>query len=87
MNIEKLEVLSLATVERKMANPLCSACAKSMQSLGEGAGYRCKKCGAKAPASAAATKPVVRALTPGWYEPPVCSRRHLSKPLKRMGIC
>jgi hypothetical protein len=30
--------------------------------------------------------PVVRGLEVGWYEPPVGSRRHLSKPLKRMGV-
>jgi tRNA(Ile2)-agmatinylcytidine synthase len=87
LNIEKLQVLRLATVSRKVANPLCPTCIKSMQSLGEGAGYRCRKCGAKAPSTAARVETVARALTPGWYEPPVCSRRHLSKPLKRMGYC
>ena len=27
-----------------------------------------------------------RWIVPGWYEPPTYTRRHLSKPLKRMGV-
>jgi len=84
LNIEKMHVLELAEGQRKVANPVCQACGKSMQSMGAKGGYRCRKCGAKASESSAPREPVSRALRPGWYEPPVCSRRHISKPLKRM---
>ena len=83
LNLEKLEVLSVVKVWRKTANPMCGACGKSMQSLGANAGYRCKKCGAKAAPGSATSEEAVRGLRKGWYEPSVCARRHLSKPLKR----
>jgi tRNA(Ile2)-agmatinylcytidine synthase len=83
VNVEKVHLVALAKVMRKAANPRCPACAKSMQSLGSGAGYRCRRCGAKAAASEASFVEEERAIAPGWYEPPVCARRHLAKPLKR----
>ena len=88
LNIEKLRVLSLTEVWEKEGNPSCPRCGKSMKSVGSGQGYRCRRCGTKAPGSDARLTRASRRLNMGWYEPPVCSRRHLSKPLKRMsGRC
>jgi tRNA(Ile2)-agmatinylcytidine synthase len=83
INVEKVHLVHAAETTRKVANPFCQACGKSMQSLGAGAGYRCRRCGAKAAAEAATYVAEARTIAPGWYEPPVCSRRHLAKPLKR----
>jgi tRNA(Ile2)-agmatinylcytidine synthase len=84
LNLEKFQLLALAQVERKIANPRCPVCDKSMQSLGSRAGFRCRKCGRKEDRSKAEFVTVERGIEPGWYEPPVCTRRHLSKPLKRL---
>src|SRR3989442_3488556 len=86
VNIEKLMVESIARVERKVANPWCTRCARHAKSIGHAQGYRCPRCRTRFPASAAMFSWVERSISPGWYEPPVGSRRHLSKPLKRMGI-
>jgi len=83
LNVEKLRVIRLAKLERKVSNPICPICHKSMQSMGGEGGYRCKRCRRKALARDAVFEPEARDLKPGWYEPPVCSRRHLSMPLKR----
>ena len=83
INVEKLEVLRLAPMVRKPSNPRC-ACGKSMKSVGREAGFRCARCGRRARRGAEAMRPVPRPISTGWYEPPVGSRRHLSKPLQRM---
>ena len=87
LNLEKIEVLELASTKVKTANPTCSRCKKSMQSMGRNGGYRCRVCGGKQPESAATTESEVRKLVQGWYEPPVSARRHLAKPLKRTPSC
>jgi tRNA(Ile2)-agmatinylcytidine synthase len=84
LNAEKLFVSHLVPALTKRANPMCRECGKRMGSLGAGQGYRCKVCGAKAPRDAAEMTAVDRGITPGWYEPPVSSRRHLYKPVRRM---
>lgn len=83
LNVEKLHVVTLARHVRKIANPQCERCRKRAKSLGRDSGFRCARCGARFPLVAAETAEVPRTLTAGWYEPPVGSRRHLSKPLKR----
>ncbi|HUL38916.1 MAG TPA: tRNA(Ile)(2)-agmatinylcytidine synthase [Methanomassiliicoccales archaeon] len=83
LNLEKLHVIGLAIGRRKASNPLCRSCGKSMGSMGRGGGYRCKRCRTRA-AKGESWDLVERGIEPGWYEPPVCSRRHISKPLKRM---
>lgn len=83
INVEKLEVVRLASVTRKLSNPRCS-CGKSMKSLGRNAGFRCLRCRRVAGCDAAIVTTVPRSLEPRWYEPPASSRRHLSKPLQRM---
>lgn len=83
LNIEKLRVVRLSEVQRKVRNPVCPVCHKSMKSIGRGSGFRCKRCRRKAEGGSAQFEVERRELVPGWYEPPVCSRRHLSMPLKR----
>lgn len=87
LNLEKLGIVSLARVWKKVSNPVCPKCHVRMKSLGRGAGYRCRRCRRTAPVSAARLREIRRLIRPGWYEPPVCSRRHLSKPLKRGVPC
>ena len=86
VNLEKIEVLRLAEVGRKPTHPRCPACGGRMRSRGRAAAYRCSRCGHHEPRGGEVGPPVVRELGVGWYEPPVGSRRHLSKPLKRMGV-
>jgi len=85
INVEKLHVVRLDPVGEKIENPVCQKCGKHMKSVGKGSGYRCRKCGTRSPATAAKRAERV-APQLGWYEPPVASRRHLYKPLKRFGI-
>lgn len=84
LNIEKMEVLSLTPSRVKVANPACPSCGRRMKSAGADQGYRCRECGTRE--GEAVTEEEVRELRPGWYEVPVCARRHISKPLKRMGL-
>jgi tRNA(Ile2)-agmatinylcytidine synthase len=84
INVEKLQIHSLAEVREKTGNPECPQCGKRMKSIGDRAGYRCKKCHTQLEEGAAETAILERSLSPGFYEPPVSARRHLSKPLKRM---
>ena len=84
LNVEKLHVISITEDIRKVSNPTCLICNKKMKSTGKGQGYRCKNCHTKIKEAPIEKK--VRYILPGWYEPPTASRRHLSKPLKRMGF-
>lgn len=84
LNVEKLCVRRLVPDVRKVRNPVCPSCRKGMGSMGTGKGYRCKRCGMRAAPSAAIYERAERAVAPGWYEPPVASRRHLHKPIRRM---
>ncbi len=84
LNIEKMKVVELSEKEEKVANPQCPDCKKRMSSIGKNAGFRCRKCGTRAEEDDIETKLVERELEEGYYEVPVCARRHLSKPLKRI---
>ena len=81
INLEKINVKKLKNQVKKIENPICPSCGKHMKSKGAGQGFKCIKCGTKS------TKPlfkkVKRKISLGFYEVPVCARRHLSKPLKR----
>ncbi|HEX9339995.1 MAG TPA: tRNA(Ile)(2)-agmatinylcytidine synthase [Thermoplasmata archaeon] len=83
LNLEKMGIIELSKSVEKVANPLCLSCGRRMKSRGRSAGFRCGRCHRVAPVEAAAYRVVPRHVQTGWYEPPVCSRRHLSKPLKR----
>jgi tRNA(Ile2)-agmatinylcytidine synthase len=82
INLEKINVKHLEEQVEKIENPVCPVCGKHMKSKGTNQGFKCKRCGTKS------KKPVLREkkreLHIGFYEVPVCARRHLSKPLKRM---
>lgn len=84
LNVEKMQVLEAPAATMKARNPLCPDCEKRMGSMGSGEGFRCKICGRHAPAADAEYAEVERAVNRGWYEPPVASRRHLYKPVRRM---
>jgi len=86
VNLEKIEILRLAVVTRKFVNPRCPDCGGRMRSRGSGAPYRCTRCGHHEPRNEEVRAEIARGLALGWYEPPVGSRRHLSKPLRRMGV-
>lgn len=82
INIEKIKVIRTVKELVKISNPICGSCERTMESIGKGKGYRCRDCStfSKVPV----IKENTRWIVPGWYEPPTSSRRHLSKPLKRM---
>ena len=82
INLEKIAVKHLVSVLVKKENPICPLCGKHMKSKGTNQGYKCINC------STISLKPSIqqqpREIKPGFYEVPVCARRHLSKPLKRL---
>ncbi len=83
INLEKLHVVSIVRVTRKVSNPHCPCCGHRTKSMGHGSPFRCPRCGHQVPRSHAVFEEERRSVLPGWYEPPPGSRRHLSKPLKR----
>ena len=84
LNIEKIHVIFVSEEYRKVSNPVCPKCGRTMKSKGAGQPYKCKEC------HTSSTEPILeevrRWIVPGWYEPPTAARRHLSKPLKRMNL-
>ncbi|MBN2065628.1 MAG: DUF1743 domain-containing protein [Candidatus Thermoplasmatota archaeon] len=82
VNLEKIKITHLVSIDEKIENPVCPHCGKHMKSRGKNQGFKCIVCGTKS------TTPVIqrktREINMGWHEVPVCARRHLSKPLKRM---
>lgn len=86
VNLEKMCIRRLAEVWEKRENPVCPHCGKHMKSAGRQKGYRCPTCGRRAGEGEGRFVRVERGLSCGWYEVPVVARRHLAKPLKRMGV-
>ena len=84
LNIEKIHVLNTADEYRKVSNPVCPKCGRTMKSKGSGQPYKCRECHTES--DEPVLESVRRQIVPGWYEPPTAARRHLSKPLKRMGL-
>jgi len=84
INLEKIKIIDVVKIVKKVENPVCEKCGKHMKSMGKEEGFRCVKCGAKTDESKAKYAIISRKPSPGFYEVPVCARRHLSKPLKRM---
>jgi tRNA(Ile2)-agmatinylcytidine synthase len=82
INLEKIKIKHLEKQVEKIENPVCPKCGKHMKSKGAGQGYKCIKCGTKS------NKPLFkekkRDIKNCFYEVPICARRHLSKPLKRI---
>jgi tRNA(Ile2)-agmatinylcytidine synthase len=56
-----------------------------MESMGTGAGYRCRKCSYKNKNLTKEKKIYQRKISTGLYIPPPRAQRHLTKPLKRYG--
>jgi tRNA(Ile2)-agmatinylcytidine synthase len=83
LNAEKVHVIKVSEKYDKISNPMCPGCGRTMESVGKGKGYRCRKCHSSS--AQPQTRKAVRWVTEGWYEPPAAARRHLSKPLKRAG--
>ena len=83
-NIEKFQVIKLNDIEYQ--NPICE-CGKRMTSAGKNKGFKCKKCGNKIKSNDKVPVKINRLLENSkFYETPVSSRRHLSKPLCRMNL-
>lgn len=80
LNVEKIEVISLAQV---MTNPRCTKCGRRMKSEGQAKGFQCRNCRARVPPSSALV--LERPLQPGVYLPSPRAHRHLTKPLVRYG--
>ena len=86
INIEKIKLIRLVEKQIKRHNPRCPNCGRSMKSIGQQKGYRCRTCHEKVSNSDATFIVLNRNLAPITYEVPVAARRHLSKPLKRKKI-
>jgi tRNA(Ile2)-agmatinylcytidine synthase len=84
INIEKINIKYLTKIVEKIENPICPKCGKHMKSKGKNQGFKCKICRTKK--ERPITKEKNRTIYEGFYEVPVCARRHLSKPLKRMQL-
>lgn len=85
VNVEKFHIDRIIPVGDKIENPICPSCGKHMKSIGRGAGFRCRKCGLKANEDSVRFS-LRKTPSIGWYEPPIASRRHLYKPVKRFDI-
>jgi len=84
LNLEKMEVLSLASDVRHV-NPSCPSCGGSMESMGREKGFRCRRCGLRDGRLRKLVVEVERQLELGLYVPPQKAQRHLTKPLARYG--
>ncbi|UCF07320.1 MAG: DUF1743 domain-containing protein [Thermoplasmata archaeon] len=85
INIEKMKIEKLAEHRVKSENPRCPKCKRKMKSAGKHMGYRCKACKTAVREEAVPLSKIERDIATGFYEVPVCARRHLAKPLKRFG--
>ncbi len=83
INLEKMQVVSLAP-DLITKPPLCTACNRRMTRAGRDKGYKCRTCPQKSMVPESRELP--RTLEPEWYEVPSSARRHLAKPLIRMGM-
>lgn len=82
INLEKINIKYLKKYKEKIENPICPKCKKHMKSIGFDQGYKCRRCGTKS--DKPVLKEIKRNIKTGLYEVPVCARRHLSKPIKRI---
>ncbi len=81
LNIEKIRVIELKKNIVKVRNPRCPKCGRAMKSTGRDGYYRCRSCGIRIKGGEEFAE-VPRKIKTGWYEVPVCARRHLARPLK-----
>ena len=85
LNVEKLELTRLVDTVRT-ENPSCSNCGIRCESMGNGQGFRCRKCKARLPRTSRVEKIEHRKIALGVYIPPPRAHRHLTKPASRDGI-
>lgn len=83
INIEKIRIKKLTSIKKKTENPKCPKCKKRMKSMGFEAGYRCPECRTKIKDVKVRKINQKRDIKEGFFEVPVCARRHLSKPISR----
>lgn len=84
LNLEKIRIVELVELV-EYVNPKCPVCRSTMESMGRGKGYRCRKCGYRDPR--AVKTPIIkpRKIKPGIYQPPPSAFKHLMKPIERIG--
>ncbi len=82
LNVEKLRIISLSKKYRRTA-PDCSDCGSPMKNEGRFS-YVCRKCGSTSDTPEYSEE--TRTVREGFYEVPVCARRHLSAPLSLMEV-
>lgn len=82
LQLEGLEVLRARPSWEKRENPVCPECISRMGSIGRGKGYRCERCGRRAPPESASGRWVSRKTLQGTFLPTPSARRHLA-PLDR----
>ncbi|MEM2204397.1 MAG: tRNA(Ile)(2)-agmatinylcytidine synthase [Sulfolobales archaeon] len=85
INAEELRILKLAEKHIEIP-PKCPACGGSMESMGSGKGYRCRRCGYRDRSVSKVKVRVERNIKIGVYKPPPRNMKHLSKPLSRIGF-
>ena len=84
INLEKIVVREVARVVGYV-NPKCPRCGGTMESVGRGKGFRCRRCGFRDQYASKTPVYVERDLKPGIYEPPRIAFKHLMKPISRFG--
>ncbi|MEM0368525.1 MAG: tRNA(Ile)(2)-agmatinylcytidine synthase [Desulfurococcaceae archaeon] len=84
INLEKIRIVKLAEIYEYF-NPKCPLCGSTMESMGKGKGFRCRKCKYRDPH--AKKIPVIkeRYIKPGIYQPPRSVFKHVMKPIERFG--
>ncbi|MEM1611244.1 MAG: tRNA(Ile)(2)-agmatinylcytidine synthase [Sulfolobales archaeon] len=85
INVEYLKVLRLSDQYIEMP-PRCPRCGSSMESMGRGKGYRCRRCGYRDPRASKIAVKLDRRISEGIYKPPPRNMKHLTKPLSRIGL-
>ena len=82
LNVEYIKINNLVQ-KTKIKNPICKKCKKTMKSIGQEKGFRCKKCSVKTKKSE--IHAIKREIKTGLYLPIPSSQRHLTKPNNRYG--
>lgn len=82
INLEKLVVVKLSCVIRH-EKPRCARCDRLCESMGQGQGFRCRKCGLRFPRDSLVPVVQIRGIKETVYVPPPRANRHLTMPLSR----
>jgi tRNA(Ile2)-agmatinylcytidine synthase len=82
LNLEKLEVLSLAE-DIRYENPRCPDCRLRCESMGRAKGFRCRRCSTRYPGASRIAIVKKRGISAGIFLPPPRAHRHLTRPASR----